>query len=132
MKATIRKSSTFFVNSLSINFGAVLINDHPQQGPQLVITNTSKQPRAFECHVDHPLYYFGFCDARIQFELDEGSGNRTFSKEIEDQIEGLEQKIKIAQRKGNLDKVKRFNFLSHSTKSAGKNTYGQTGQLAWK
>ncbi|KAJ3089439.1 hypothetical protein HK102_006398 [Quaeritorhiza haematococci] len=126
VKANIRKPANFFIQSLSVDFGTCLLNEMAPTVQYIVISNTSqKHTRTFEIRVDpHELRFRG-CRAELSFDLvddhddvDVGAGGTDgergrkrkrplilLSKEAEEKIEHIEQKLKIAKRKGRKDKV---------------------------
>ncbi|KAI8917062.1 hypothetical protein DFJ77DRAFT_331406 [Powellomyces hirtus] len=130
VKATIRKPAPFTLESLEVDFGACLVNELCPVVQHIVISNTSfKKTRTFEVRVDPEDLRFKGCSASFSFDLvdkdddyvDEAGGQDTsgepkrrrrrpllmLSKEMEEEIEHLEQKLKIAKRKGYKDKVKK-------------------------
>ncbi|CAG8579491.1 12936_t:CDS:2, partial [Acaulospora morrowiae] len=111
VKANIRKKHTFTIQNLSMNFGACLINE-TSKVQHITIINTNKQSRIIEVRVDpQDLKYIG-CVGELNFvlqeELDGSYNNGILSKETEEEIENLEQKVKIAKRKGRDEKVKKI------------------------
>lgn len=130
VKANIRKPAPFFIESLSVDFGPCLINEVCPAVQRIVISNTSfKKTRTFEVRIDpHELGFRG-CTGAFTFDLVDNDddfvddigepgvdGERKrrrrplmmLSKEMEEEIEHLEQKLKIAKRKGRKDKVKKL------------------------
>ncbi|KAF9158461.1 hypothetical protein DFQ26_007629, partial [Actinomortierella ambigua] len=126
VKANIRKPKHFTVDVNEVNFGACVAGE--RAGPQLIlVTNSTKQTRIFEVRVDPQELMVPFADASAEdgaddkvsspppliggeMELtleDEPPGMRVMTKEMEDEIEHLEQKLKIAIRKGRQEKVKK-------------------------
>ncbi|KAJ3179725.1 hypothetical protein HDU85_004724 [Gaertneriomyces sp. JEL0708] len=125
VKANIRKPASFFLESLSIDFGVCMVNEICPITQQIVISNTSfSKTRSFEIRFDPGELRFNRCIGTLAFELvenendfvdgEDGSGNRRrrpmmmLSKEMEEEIEHMEQKLKIAKRKGRKDKVKKL------------------------
>ncbi|KAF9971794.1 hypothetical protein BGZ73_005157 [Actinomortierella ambigua] len=131
VKANIRKPKHFTVDVSDVNFGACVAGE--RAGPQLIlVTNSTKQTRVFEVRVDPQEMMVPFLDGAEQdsssasntglqasqrqlfggeMELtleDEPPGMRVMTKEMEDEIEHLEQKLKIAVRKGREEKVKKL------------------------
>ncbi|KAI8978048.1 hypothetical protein BDB01DRAFT_800596 [Pilobolus umbonatus] len=107
LKAQVRKPSTFVIKSLEIAFGRCLIDQtccHPET---IVLTNTNKQTKMFEIRVDPNEVVFGNYYAEFDFDVKDDDTN-TISKEAEEEIENLEQKLKIAQRKGQPDKISKY------------------------
>ncbi|CAJ0650018.1 4891_t:CDS:10 [Entrophospora sp. SA101] len=113
LKAIVRKQSNFTIQPLNINFGVCLINESCTQVQQITICNTNKQSRMFEVRVDPLELKFSWFIAELNFfvpEEKDGNSNVTgiISKEMEEEIESLEQKVKIARRKGHEEKVKKL------------------------
>ncbi|ORX81620.1 hypothetical protein K493DRAFT_389168, partial [Basidiobolus meristosporus CBS 931.73] len=109
VKAQIRKPFNFFLQSSSIDFGPCLIDQASSKVRSIVISNTNKHARLFEIHADVDQLKFGTFHGEIIFEVAEDSGDSGLvSQEVEEQIESMEQKIKIARRKGRDDKVKKL------------------------
>ena len=118
IKASIRQPSKFSVETASVEFGDVKLNHVVRSIDHIIVTNTTKQPRTLEIRADFGTLPVEFLKACVFFEVledvDENvddpcrKGKRKavlLSKEMEDKIEALEQKLKIAKRKGNKDKV---------------------------
>ncbi|KAI8988024.1 hypothetical protein BDF20DRAFT_998552 [Mycotypha africana] len=108
LKAQVRKPSTFLINSAEeLNFGCCLIDQPGKKIESIVLTNTNKQSRMFEIRVDPNEVTFGQYYAEFDFGVKEEDLN-TISQEAEEEIENLEQKLKIAKRKAQPDKVKKY------------------------
>ncbi|KND01233.1 uncharacterized protein SPPG_04324 [Spizellomyces punctatus DAOM BR117] len=129
VKANIRKPAPFFIENLSIDFGPCLINELCSTVQHIVISNTSfKKIRTFEVRIDPQELQFVGCVGTFSFDVvdneddyvedvsaPDGEPRRRrrrpimmLSKEMEEEIEHLEQKLKIARRKGRKDKVKKL------------------------
>ena len=109
LKAHIRKPSNFFVKSLELDFGAFLANEATHSMQQIIITNTTKQPRTMELRVDSKDLIFKRCFGEMFFDVaTDSKGHHGLSKEVEEEIEHLEQKLKISIRKGQADKAKKI------------------------
>ncbi|KAI3660842.1 hypothetical protein MP638_001891 [Amoeboaphelidium occidentale] len=109
VKAHVRKPSNFFIESLNLDFGPVLYNtpalSYDQTWSQnIVISNTSSQNRTFEVYYDKKSLRFGWFNIELSFEVTSSHAS-VMTKEEEEQVEHLEQKLKIAKRKGRRDKV---------------------------
>jgi hypothetical protein len=130
IKANVKKETPFFIEKLEMDFGVCLINEKASHIQQIVISNSSaKQPRLMEVKY-HPdeLAELGI-GAHVEFEmLEEDDSNNSkstkprrkitiLSKETEEQIEVLEQKLKIARRKGRKDKMKKISDKIERLKS---------------
>ncbi|KAJ3290798.1 hypothetical protein HK104_006518 [Borealophlyctis nickersoniae] len=134
VKANIRKPANFSIETQSMDFGVCLINEASPNVQFIVISNTSfKKTRTFEVRIDRDELRFEHCVVDIGFEIVEedeeyfeelengaladGEGSPAIvtrrrrrrvmmlSKEMEEEIEHLEQKLKIAKRKGRKDKL---------------------------
>lgn len=108
LKANVRKTPNFAVDPGAINFGACTPGklSTPES---FVLTNTTAKSRSFVIAIDsHDLLYQR---CLIDVGLSTASDDQvrgTLSKEEEEEIENLSQKLKIANRKGNTDKVKKY------------------------
>ncbi|KAI9489901.1 hypothetical protein BDB00DRAFT_875869 [Zychaea mexicana] len=107
LKAMVRKPSTFFIKSLELAFGPCLIDQSCQRVETIVLTNTNKQTRLFEIRVDPNEANFGRYYGEFDFVVEDDESSQ-LSKEAEEEIENLEQKLKIARRKGQPDKEKKY------------------------
>ncbi|KAI8596919.1 hypothetical protein EDD21DRAFT_311538, partial [Dissophora ornata] len=110
IKANIRKPKHFSIDSQEVDFGTCCVGKKTAC-KRITVTNSTKQTRTFEVRVDPyemmPLstesHRYG---GAIEFTLeDDPAGQAVVTKEMEDEIEILEQKLKIAKRKGREDKV---------------------------
>ncbi|CAG8445677.1 3690_t:CDS:10 [Ambispora leptoticha] len=113
VKANIRKHSIFSIQPSNINFGPCPINKNATYVQHIVISNIDKQPRTFEVRVDPKELQYNYCTGEVQFSIQDDieGGFQTsglVSQEMEEEIENLEQKVKIAKRKGREDKVKKL------------------------
>ncbi|KAG2233126.1 hypothetical protein INT48_005870 [Thamnidium elegans] len=107
LKAQVRKPSTFLIKSLELSFGRCLVDQPCPRVETIVLTNTNKQSRMFEVRVDPNEVIFGRYYGEFEFDVKDDDTN-TISKEAEEEIENLEQKLKIAKRKAQPDKVKKY------------------------
>jgi hypothetical protein len=108
VKANIRKPSNFFVDTLNLDFGAMLVNEGYLR-QRVTITNTSKHARTFVVRYDPAENKFPTFICKVKFEMVDVLGDgRQMSKEAEEQIESLEQKLKIAKRKNRPEKVQKI------------------------
>ncbi|GAB5587420.1 hypothetical protein Unana1_02320 [Umbelopsis nana] len=107
VKANVRKPSTFFIKSLQMTFGVCFLSQLCSRVETIVITNTNKQSRTFEIRTDPKEMQFDFCTVEFDYVIEEDNEG-TLTKEQEEEIETLEQKLKIARRKGHDDKVKKY------------------------
>ncbi|KAF9189592.1 hypothetical protein BGZ50_000692 [Haplosporangium sp. Z 11] len=108
VKANIRKPKHFSIDSQEVDFGPCSIG-RKSAPKRITVTNSTKQTRTFEVRVDPhemmPLSTEGHYGGEIEFALEDDAGQAVVTKEMEDEIEILEQKLKIAKRKGREDKV---------------------------
>lgn len=108
LKANVRKTPNFAVDPGTINFGACAPGklSTPES---FVLTNTTSKSRSFVIAIDSHDLLRQRCLIDVGLSTasdDEVRG--TLSKEEEEEIENLSQKLKIASRKGNADKVKKY------------------------
>ncbi|KAJ3416131.1 hypothetical protein HDV05_003100 [Chytridiales sp. JEL 0842] len=133
IKAHVRQPSKFSIKNLNLDFGACLIKENAVRSQFIEISNTSsKQMRTFEMRVDTDKLRFRGCLIELRFELEDDGQDASaatinpsdvsadgllrrvrkpttlLSKEAEEQLEALEQKVKIAHRKGRPDKVQKL------------------------
>ncbi|KAI7867864.1 hypothetical protein BDF14DRAFT_1799977 [Spinellus fusiger] len=107
LKAMVRKPSMFFVKSMALAFGPCMADQVCHRVETIVLTNTNKQSRLFEVRVDPNEVIFGRYFGEFDFTVEDDDAN-TLSKEAEEEVENLEQKLKIARRKDQPDKVKKY------------------------
>ncbi|TKY85422.1 hypothetical protein EX895_005584 [Sporisorium graminicola] len=108
LKANVRKTPNFAVDPGAINFGACTPG-RLSTPESFVLTNTTSKSRSFVIAIDSHDLLHQRC--LIDVGLSTASDNEvrgTLSKEEEEEIENLSQKLKIASRKGNVDKVKKY------------------------
>ncbi|CAG8544148.1 2498_t:CDS:2, partial [Funneliformis caledonium] len=127
VKAIIKKQSNFLIHPLNLNFEPCFINDNAPRVQHITISNTNKLSRMFEVHIDPQDLKFKWCYGELSFVLQEDTDGSSInggllSKETEEEIENLEQKVKIAKRKGREEKVKKLE------KKLAKLRRGDTGK----
>ncbi|EPB92695.1 hypothetical protein HMPREF1544_00424 [Mucor circinelloides 1006PhL] len=71
----------------------------------LNITNTNQQSRTFEIRIDNNE---GFNDYHVEFNTIQQESTLVLNEELEEEIETIEQKLKIAVRKDQPDKIKKY------------------------
>ncbi|KAI9361647.1 hypothetical protein DFJ73DRAFT_956941 [Zopfochytrium polystomum] len=120
IKALIRQPSKFSVDTASIDFGIINVNQLVKSAEALIVSNTTKQARTMEVRLDPSQSPSDLFVVSIFFEVgvDESSGVEgenaskrkqvLLSKDMEEKIEALEQKLKIAERKGRKDKAEKI------------------------
>ncbi|KAG0354586.1 hypothetical protein BG005_006346 [Podila minutissima] len=109
IKANIRKPKHFSIDSQEVDFGSCVVGEK-SECRRITVTNSTKQTRTFEVRIDPhemmPLSAECRFGGEIDFTMeDDPAGKAVVTKEMEDEIEILEQKLKIAKRKGRADKV---------------------------
>ncbi|KAI8615007.1 hypothetical protein BC830DRAFT_1124579, partial [Chytriomyces sp. MP71] len=119
IKAHIRQPSKFSIEPVELDFGPCLINEFSANIQQIIVSNTSSKPRTFEIRVDDEKLEFKSVSFDVRLEalggandgvvaVDErGKKKQSLSKEVLEKIEELEQKIKIYNRKGKLEKAEK-------------------------
>ncbi|KAJ1026835.1 hypothetical protein NDA16_002132 [Ustilago loliicola] len=134
LKANVRKTPNFAVDPNAINFGA--LSPGKLSTPEsFVLTNTTGKTRSFVIAIDGHDLLHARCLIDVGLSMasdDEVRG--TLSKEEEEEIENLSQKLKIASRKGNADKVKKYeerlSALGVKLPSLGSATASEAGTAA--
>lgn len=110
VKAQVTKVDTFDVTPESWSFGEVSLGEEGcRVGAKLCVSNTSKTKREFRLKLEGPsqdrFFRFDGVDVRLQLEMEHvGSGSGS-TRKIEEQIEKLEQKLKIYVRKLKTEKI---------------------------
>lgn len=120
VKANIKQPQNFYISNVLLDFGPSLVDQNHNLFQDIVISNPSaKQTKTFEVRVDpQDLKYSNFI-ADISFSIPEdedeynickGSSRQKImiTKETEEQIEQLEQKLKIAERKRQDHKIQKI------------------------
>jgi hypothetical protein len=112
VKAHIKQHDTFMIEALKASFGVCRV-DYLPVAQSITISNTSKKlVRQFEVRVNPDDLNFSNFNAEIWFAVegddDETSQKMLLSKEAEERIEQLEQKHKIATRKGQTEKISKI------------------------
>ncbi|EPQ31126.1 uncharacterized protein PFL1_01315 [Pseudozyma flocculosa PF-1] len=108
LKANVRKVSNFAVDPSTIDFGA--ISPGKLSTPEsFVLSNTTSKPRSFVIAIDPHDLLMERCIVDVALSMaSDGDVKGTLTREEEEEVEHLSQKLKIASRKGNLDKVKKY------------------------
>ena len=133
LKSNIRKPPNFHIENLVLEMGPYSCEQPSTKYRFLTISNTSsKQARVFEVSVDPNELKFKTCQCEVYFSLNSESSNEGetqyfLTKDLVEKIEQLEQKLKIATRKGRDDKAEKIReqivllragkdeFFAHST-----------------
>ncbi|CUI14836.1 unnamed protein product, partial [Bodo saltans] len=110
VKAQVTKVDTFDVTPESWSFGEVAIGEEVcRVGAKLCVSNTSKTKREFRLKLEGPsqdkFFRFDGVDVRLQLEIEHVGAGSGSTRKIEEQIEKLEQKLKIYVRKQKLEKI---------------------------
>lgn len=111
VKAQVTKVDTFDVAPESWSFGDVAIGDEPCRiGAKLSLSNTSKSRREFRLKLEGATsqdrhFKFEGVEVRMQLEIEHVGASSGSSRKIEEQIEKLEQKLKIYVRKQKNEKI---------------------------
>jgi hypothetical protein len=110
VKAQVTKVDTFDVTPESWSFGEVPIGEEVcRVGAKLCVSNTSKTKREFRLKLEGPsqdkFFRFDGVDVRLQLEIEHVGAGSGSTRKIEEQIEKLEQKLKIYVRKQKLEKI---------------------------
>jgi hypothetical protein len=125
VKANVKQPQNFFISNILLDFGPTLIDQNQYSSQDIKISNaSSKLTKIFEVRVDPQDLKFAKSWADIWFSLPDGEdfhlegnylkdgspGHKVMmTKEMEEQIEQLEQKLKIAERKEQTDKIHKIN-----------------------
>ncbi|KAJ3395154.1 hypothetical protein HDU84_002728 [Entophlyctis sp. JEL0112] len=116
IKANIRQPSKFSIDTLEIDFGPCLAGEFSRNSQRIMITNTTSKIRMFEVKIDDEKLQFRnvVLDVRLEAVGGDGLPNEdmkqkqlVLTKEMMEQIEELEQKLKIYRRKGKTEKIKK-------------------------
>lgn len=121
VKAQVRQPANFSLNVSVLDFGPCLVNQLTFNTQEFTISNpNTKQSRMFEVRIDPQHLKFGTFCAEVSFSIPDDEINISngdikkrsntlqkvmITKQTEEQIEHLSQKLKIAQRKGQKEKV---------------------------
>jgi hypothetical protein len=114
LKANIRRPVLFSIRLTELSFGPCILGKVCDRIETVIITNTNKQSRLFEVRLDPDdaanTTLLSVYNVKVDYTIDEQSEamNMPLSKEEEEEIENLEQKLKIARRKGQPDKIKKY------------------------
>ncbi|ORX51768.1 hypothetical protein BCR36DRAFT_582810 [Piromyces finnis] len=132
VKANIKKTSNFSLETSKLDFGNCVINELCFNIQNVIIKSTcNKQRRYLEiCYIEpedvksqNYKLEFEFEDEDELYEtdrLDKRNKPVILTKEMEEELEHLEQKLKIAKRKGRKDKVKKMQIKIERLKSGKK------------
>lgn len=104
VKALVKPNVTFFIRSLSIDFGTTVLGMKSNRC-QIILSNTTKHKRQYEIKVEEDSTKL--CDYDILLRL-EKTPAIILSKEEEMQVSHLLHRIKIATRKGQEEKKAKY------------------------
>jgi hypothetical protein len=113
VKATVTKVDTFDVAPESWSFGELLVQDEQVRvGAKFVVSNTSRSRREFRMKLNDALnaqhekfLKFDGVDVKMTLEIEHLGAGSGSTRKIEEQIEKLEQKLKIYVRKQKVEKI---------------------------
>lgn len=110
LKAMIRRPESFTIKSLMPELFFSACKKDNVNKETIIVTNTNKQSRMFEIRMEYdnvqPQQPY-----KVEFFIDHGyqqNEGMFLSKEEEEEIENLEQKLKIAERKNQPEKIKKY------------------------
>ncbi|KAI8808501.1 hypothetical protein BJ742DRAFT_709657 [Cladochytrium replicatum] len=119
VKANVRKAEPFIVENSSLEFRSCVLNEWSKPQTIVVGNTSSKQSRTMEVRVDPSELELDDLKVDVVFQLvdedldvagsisaEDALSSRKMTKEVLEQIDNYEQKLKIARRKGRDDKVK--------------------------
>ncbi|RKP06365.1 hypothetical protein THASP1DRAFT_31817 [Thamnocephalis sphaerospora] len=114
VKAYVRKPTHFYLKPHAFDFGPCLMGHKAPRSCALMVTNTDYQLRTFVAKVELQQLRFGDFSGTVEFHVARGADGSLdgtgalLSEDAQEKIEALEQKMKIARRKGRSDKVKKL------------------------
>ena len=106
LKATVRKVANFATDPGALDFGTCRAGQ-VSMPESVLVSNTTQKARAFVVSVDESLAARVPLDVLVTTSSDTVT-RRALSREEEEEVETLLQKLKIAQRKGNVDKLAKY------------------------
>lgn len=128
VKANVKQQGNFSISTMVLDFGVTTVNQASFSVQEFSVANITKQARTFEIKVDSQDLIFKSCIGEIMFDVSddgvcENLNDVIVTKETEDLIEQLDQKLKIAIRKGREDKALKISNQLALLRS-GKSTEG--------
>ena len=105
LKANVRKVANFAIDPTSLDFGTCSSQDLVSMPESVLLSNTTAKQRTFVVRLDDPDS--PMLDVLVAMSNDSAT-RRALSSEEEEEVETLFQKLKIASRKGNLDKLAKY------------------------
>ncbi|KAI3625051.1 hypothetical protein CBS9595_000412 [Malassezia furfur] len=106
LKAAVRKVANFATDPGALDFGTCRAGQ-VSMPESVLVSNTTNKARAFVVRVDESLVPPVPLDVLVATS-DDSVTHRTLSREEEEEVETLLQKLKIAERKGNTDKLAKY------------------------
>ncbi|WFD40599.1 uncharacterized protein MJAP1_003587 [Malassezia japonica] len=106
LKASVRKVANFAIDPSSLHFGTCRAG-HVSMPESVLVSNTTNKNRTFLVKVDDSLPAAVPIDVLVATSSDTAT-RRALSREEEEEVETLLQKLKIASRKGNADKLAKY------------------------
>lgn len=106
LKASVRKVPNFAIDPSSLDFGTCRIG-HVSMPESVLITNTTQKTRTLVVRVDDTQHVAIPTDVLVA-TASSAATRRALSHAEEEEVETLLQKLKIARRKGNADKLAKY------------------------
>jgi hypothetical protein len=106
LKANVRKVANFALDPSSLDFGTCYTAD-VSMPESVLLSNTTAKQRTFVVRLDDSVSEALSLDVLVSMS-DDSATRRALSTEEEEEVETLFQKLKIASRKGNLDKLAKY------------------------
>ncbi|WFD20634.1 hypothetical protein MCAP1_002883 [Malassezia caprae] len=107
LKANVRKVPNFAVEPATLQLGAC--RAAPGAPESVRVSNTTPKPRTLVVQVDEAAVHALGVPVRVLVAAsDDTATRRTLTTEEEEEVETLYQKVKIASRKGNVDKLAKY------------------------
>ena len=106
LKAAVRKVANFATDPSALDFGTCRAGQ-VSMPESVLVSNTTNKARAFVVRIDDALVPPVPLDVLVATS-DDSVTHRTLSREEEEEVETLLQKLKIAERKGNTDKLAKY------------------------
>ncbi|WFC94762.1 hypothetical protein MBRA1_001396 [Malassezia brasiliensis] len=106
LKAAVRKVANFATDPGALDFGTCRAGQ-ASMPESVLVSNTTNKARAFVVRIDESLVPPVPLDVLVATS-DDSVTHRTLSREEEEEVETLLQKLKIAERKGNTDKLAKY------------------------
>ncbi|PKI82772.1 hypothetical protein MVES1_003601 [Malassezia vespertilionis] len=106
LKASARKVPNFSIDPTTLDFGTCRA-PHASMPESVLLTNTTSKRRKFVLYMDEARQSPIPLDVLVSVASDAAT-RRALSREEEEEVETLLQKLKIAHRKGNVDKLAKY------------------------